>query len=743
MFGSASPAASAYANHERITLASHVANLSGERYEWLEGQSPLEIDPAPLPPEWLEAMRKPPASVGAAGVPPESEEPEALRAVSQTRRLAGVRRHLEREPGEVRPDRATPDTAPHRVSNGLTFRMCCTLRRYAARDAEAVLDLLREIYNPKCEPPWDDHKLAETLAKAYDHGHNTWWGSAYVGEDGSARTPLDLDSLSAGMKARLGDGASAPPPPKSEDLRSYARARVNALARAAKPEELLARELLKRALSGEPAVDDDEVLGRAAVLIECLPAATTDDQVALLINAAGTHTDAAYAAIAQVRAHVAEVAADADPDPEGDPRKFDPASALEYMNSRYTWVLSLGVPADLHGADGRVELRKVNGWQLSLGNRTVRYEDESAPIASWWMAHPRRRECSRLGMWAPPLLAPPGAHNLWTGFAIAPAPGAWPLLRAHILDVIASGDAALAEYVFQWLAWVVQNPGARAEVALVLRGEEGTGKGTLGNALCDIFGHHAAHVTRPKDFVGGNFNAHMRDCAFFFADECYWAGDRSHEGTLKGMITEPTLRIEPKGIDSYETPNALSIMIASNNKWIVPAGVNARRFVICDVSQRYMGDLPYFERLRAEMSAGGLAAFLYDLLETDLEGWHPRAIVSTAALVEQKAATLPPEDRWVMELLASGELPAVSLLQKDAPPGWVEWSELRDSAAAAMDRRVGDEKLRDALRRAGGERKMFGKFNVRGWQFLSLEKSREKWCASHFAREWPKRDGWS
>ena len=44
------------------------------------------------------------------------------------------------------------------------------------------------------------------------------------------------------------------------------------------------------------------------------------------------------------------------------------------------------------------------------------------------------------------------------------------------------------------------------------------------------------------------------------------------------MITEPTLAIERKGQDTETVPNMLHILMASNNQWIVPAGLDERRF---------------------------------------------------------------------------------------------------------------------------------------------------------------------
>ena len=79
-----------------------------------------------------------------------------------------------------------------------------------------------------------------------------------------------------------------------------------------------------------------------------------------------------------------------------------------------------------------------------------------------------------------------------------PKPGDWGLIRQHIEDVIAGGNAEFAEYVIRWIAWSVQNPDAQVEVALVLIGPKGAGNGTLVRVLQRIFGAHACQVTSRR-----------------------------------------------------------------------------------------------------------------------------------------------------------------------------------------------------------------------------------------------------
>ena len=96
----------------------------------------------------------------------------------------------------------------------------------------------------------------------------------------------------------------------------------------------------------------------------------------------------------------------------------------------------------------------------------------------------------------------------------------------------------------------------------------------VGQMLMRIFRDHSLHITHRKHLVG-NFNAHLVDALFLFLDEAFWAGDKQGEGTLKALITERTLMIEPKGVDSFQMPNRLKILMASQQR-LGRAGVGRR-----------------------------------------------------------------------------------------------------------------------------------------------------------------------
>lgn len=141
-----------------------------------------------------------------------------------------------------------------------------------------------------------------------------------------------------------------------------------------------------------------------------------------------------------------------------------------------------------------------------------------------------------------------------------------------------------------------------------------------------------------------------------FADEAVWGGDKSAEGALKALITEPTLPIERKGRDAYIVKNVIHLMMASNNDWAAPVGMDDRRFCIVDVLPTKIGRHDYFTKIRKELNHGGYEAMLYDLQHYDLSKFDHRKPPQTEAALHQKVLGMTPTQRWWYDKLRSGQL---------------------------------------------------------------------------------------
>ncbi len=199
--------------------------------------------------------------------------------------------------------------------------------------------------------------------------------------------------------------------------------------------------------------------------------------------------------------------------------------------------------------------------------------------------------------------------NLWKGFAVEPVKGDCSLYLNHLRDNICKGDPEKYKWLICWMAWKVRNPGIKSYTAVVLRGGEGYGKNVAFDGFGDLFGRYSLTVTQ-KGHVSGHFNAHLRTCCVLCANEAFYAGDKQHESTLKGLITDDEFMIEAKGVDPTKERNRISVFILSNESWVVPASVGARRFTVFDCGSNRVQDTDYFGAIVDQMKNGGSAALV-------------------------------------------------------------------------------------------------------------------------------------
>ena len=115
-----------------------------------------------------------------------------------------------------------------------------------------------------------------------------------------------------------------------------------------------------------------------------------------------------------------------------------------------------------------------------------------------------------------------------------------------------------------------------------------------------LLGHHAMQLGNT-DHITGKFNPHLETLLRVTADEALFVGDPRHRNALFGLITEPTLTIEPKGCGVYAAPNYLNVTILSNSEHFIPISSTARRFFVPTVSIARLGDHDYFAGLQTEL----------------------------------------------------------------------------------------------------------------------------------------------
>ena len=337
-------------------------------------------------------------------------------------------------------------------------------------------------------------------------------------------------------------------------------------------------------------------------------------------------------------------------------------AVIEEMNARHYVVLDSGFQVITEHNDpifdGRIRYQRLSksDFRSAYENQLIEKGDKLVSKGDLWLKSPHRR--SYKGIIFDPSHEHDGWLNMWKGWSVEPVKGDWSLLKQLIYEVLVDGNRVYYEYVLNWMAFMFQHPGKVAEVSIAFKGAKGTGKGTLGRALFKLAGASGLHISSPGHLTG-RFNSHLQNCVCLFADEAFWAGDKASEAVLKQLVTEPTLTYEGKGRDAVTGKNHVHIIMASNNDWVVPAGMDGeRRFAVFNVNESRRGDRAFFSKLNRQLNEGGISGLLHEMLTRDIRDWHPRDNVpQTEALTEQIEMSQGPEESWWDDLLETGRLP--------------------------------------------------------------------------------------
>lgn len=259
-----------------------------------------------------------------------------------------------------------------------------------------------------------------------------------------------------------------------------------------------------------------------------------------------------------------------------------------------------------------------------------------------------------------------GSLNLWRGLSVKPMAGDCNLITSFIRDIICSGSSQHFEYLWGWLAHMVQKPQEKPGVSVTLLGGQGIGKGMFAAKLVGaLYKDHFLHLQSDRALTG-DFNDSLESSYVVFADEAFFSGDKKAANILKAIETESRIHINPKYQPSRQIESFHRIISASNNDHAAYVETDDRRKFILRVSEEKKNDRDYWTALTDEINNGGLEAFAYELVHTDITRFQVRAKPDTGELLKQKLASLDPIPQWWADRLMEGA-------QISSSSTWLEW----------------------------------------------------------------------
>lgn len=319
-------------------------------------------------------------------------------------------------------------------------------------------------------------------------------------------------------------------------------------------------------------------------------------------------------------------------------------------------------------------------WKIEVGT-----EDRPKKVAAskLWMASKDKRWYQGLcfkpyTLGAKDPAATKRFYNLFRGFPLLPfgedeqptqhAQEAFEAYLNHAYENISQKNQEHFDFLIGFFAHLFQFPQIKPHSSIVLRGPEGVGK----NAFIDRIGvnllanRYYMETAKEKDLTG-QFTDHLENLLLFCLTEAFWGGEKKADGILRDLVTNDTQNIEHKFGDKFKVDNRTRFVIVGNAKWVVPAALDARRWAVYDVGDGRVNDKKFFKWMQQGMEAGGNKLLMRHFLDFDLNKIDVNNPPRTAALLQQKYASMSSFHQWWLDCLSEGRIVCSNFEHDDWP----------------------------------------------------------------------------
>jgi hypothetical protein len=253
-----------------------------------------------------------------------------------------------------------------------------------------------------------------------------------------------------------------------------------------------------------------------------------------------------------------------------------------------------------------------------------------------------------------------------------------PIMR-HFLDVVTDGNLEHANWIIDWMAWIVQFPWKKTQASMLLYGLQGCGKSMPFEWFRkDILGEtHSFHTANPSRDLFGRFSDGFIGKILVQVDEV--KSMREHAEGLKNALTNPTMTWEAKGGKIATVGNYVNMVFTSNLENALELSTDDRRMVLFRCSSIYKGDKPYFDALGAHLKDPAVIAWFYRILKERSLGKNLHSMETTRPITayyrESQMVNIPSERRFLAAVIHRPGPPEVTMNSSELYSMYRRWSE--------------------------------------------------------------------
>jgi hypothetical protein len=204
------------------------------------------------------------------------------------------------------------------------------------------------------------------------------------------------------------------------------------------------------------------------------------------------------------------------------------------------------------------------------------------------------------------------------------------VLIRHLCDF----DEALVQWVLRWIAYPLRTPGAKMNMALVVNGEEGTGKSLFFVRVVAALHQPGTAYVCGADKLQSTFNGWAAAARLVVFDGRF---SKRNASRLKALVTASSLHVVRKGHPEQKLPNLCNFIFLSTSSEFLPVLETDRRLCLLEAPPRMRHET--YDAIAHEIANGGVDAFrnflLHDLdMGNFCESTRPPAHPAGRAVLE-------------------------------------------------------------------------------------------------------------
>lgn len=310
--------------------------------------------------------------------------------------------------------------------------------------------------------------------------------------------------------------------------------------------------------------------------------------------------------------------------------------------------------------EGEVILKSRNDLMVSYQH--LQYQEmnddgaiNSFPFINSWLLNPNMRVYNDLGIYPSSRLCPKNIYNMWRPFEMEKYKDDYDkqldslqVFLNHI-KILCKNEQNVYDYFIKWIAQMIQYPEMKS-IMPTLISKQGAGKGTLIELLRRMLGvKKVFETTNPSRDVWGSFNGIMVNAFLINLDELSQKETIESEGKIKGLITNPALTINNKGVNQFTITSYHRFIATTNNYNPVKTSEDDRRNLIISSSDELIGNKEYFKRMYELLDDVRVIRTCYDYFKSipDMDSFGKLPIPQTQFQTNLKEMYKNPLELWL------------------------------------------------------------------------------------------------